>query len=919
MKTVETTLKKSSKIPKSKTTLVKVSFHLKYKTHFGQGIYIYGNHPQLGAGKIENAIPLVYLNNDYWVLHLDMEANANDTKVVYHYFIQNADGTKSFEAGNDKTIDLLYSTSSDLVMLDSWNFTGYKENTFYTAPFVNVLMKQPEQQKIIANDATATHIFRVKAPLLAAHQTICMVGESKLLGAWDASKALLLHKVLGADFYELSITAGKSNFPFVYKYGIYDLNTQSFVQFEDGENRVVYEPVGKDKLVIVNDGFLHVNAVNWKGAGVAIPVFSLRSNQSAGVGEFADLKLLVDWAKEVGLKLVQILPINDTTATHTWMDSYPYAAISAFALHPMFVRLEAVATKEQKELLNPYTKTIAALNNLTEVDYEGVMNLKWEVLRLLYAKNGKTDLATKEFAEFFENNKDWLVSYSAFSYLRDLHGTVDFNQWPTHATYDEAAIAKLVAPKSKTYDDIAFFYFVQYHLHLQLLDATQYAHKNGVIVKGDIPIGVYRFGADAWQNGHLFHMEMQAGAPPDDFAVSGQNWGFPTYNWEAMGSDGFAWWKSRFEQMKFYFDAFRIDHILGFFRIWSIPMHAVEGIMGHFVPAIPVSINELNAKGIQIDHYRLTHPFINETTLFQIFGYDNELIKKEYLKHIGDGHYELLPAFKTQRQVEAFFSSLPQDEWHQKIKQGLFNLISNVILFDAEKQHHFHFRFNIESTSSFQHLDAKTQHLLKDLYVDYFFKRQDAAWEKEAMQKLPMLKLSTNMLICGEDLGLVPSCVPNVMYQLGMLSLEVQRMPKATHKTFFHPNDAPYLSVVTPASHDTSTIRGWWEEDRAKTQQFYNHEIGQWGEAPVHCEAWINKAILLQHLYSPAMWAIFQLQDYLGVDETIRRSNPNEERINVPANPKHYWRYRMHLSLEDLMVATTFNTEWKSAIKSSGR
>jgi 4-alpha-glucanotransferase len=371
--------------------------------------------------------------------------------------------------------------------------------------------------------------------------------------------------------------------------------------------------------------------------------------------------------------------------------------------------------------------------------------------------------------------------------------------------------------------------------------------------------------------------------------------------------------------MKYYFDAFRIDHILGFFRIWSIPMHAVEGILGHFVPAIPVSINELNAKNIHIDHYRLTHPFINETILFQEFGYDNELIKKEYLKHIGDGHYELLPAYKTQRQVETYFSVMPQDEWHAKIKQGLFNLISNVILIEDEKPHHFHYRFNMEHTSSFQHLDHSVKSALKELYVDYFFKRQDSAWEKEAMEKLPMLKLSTDMLICGEDLGLVPSCVPNVMYQLGMLSLEVQRMPKASEKTFFHPNDAPYLSVVTPSSHDTSTVRGWWEEDRAKTQQFYNNELGQWGEAPLHCEAWILKSILMQHLYSPAMWAIFQLQCYLGVDETIRRNEPDEERINVPANPKHYWRYRMHINLEDLILSKSFNQSWKEAIQSSGR
>ena len=919
MNSVDTIKKTNVKKEVADSPLIKVSFHLKYKTHFGQGIYIYGNHPALGNDNIEKAVPLVYLNNDYWVLHLELDPTKENNKIVYHYFIKNEDGTKSFEAGSDKSFHLAEINKSELVIIDSWNFTGYKENTFYTSPFKSVLLKQPETQKAVSISKTATHVFRVKAPLLSAQHSICIVGESPVIGAWDATKAVPLTKVKGEDYYELSIDTKKSNFPFVYKYGIVDLNTNTFVSFENGDNRVLYEPVGKDKLVIVNDGFVQMTTGNWKGAGVAIPIFSLRSNDSAGVGEFADMKLLVDWANKVGLKLIQILPINDTTATHNWMDSYPYAAISAFALHPMYIRLDAMLEKDQKSILKPYQSKIASLNSQTDVDYDEVMKLKWEVLRLIYDQNGKEDLASEGFKFFFEQNKNWLVSYSVFSYLRDLHGTVDFNKWPTNAKYYEASINKLIDPKSTTYQSIAFFFFVQYHLHLQLLDATNYAHKNGVIVKGDIPIGVYRFGADAWQSPGLFHMDMQAGAPPDDFAVSGQNWGFPTYNWEVMASDGFAWWKSRFDQMKFYFDAFRIDHILGFFRIWSIPMHAVEGIMGHFVPAIPVSINELNAKGIRCDHYRLTHPYINETILFQVFGYDNDRVKKDYLKFIGEGHYELMPDFKTQRQVEAYFNHLPQDGWHEKIKNGLYSLISNVILLNGEKPHTFHFRFNIEATSSFQHLDHNTQHLLKDLYVDYFFKRQDAAWEKEAMQKLPMLKLSTNMLICGEDLGLVPSCVPNVMYQLGMLSLEVQRMPKASHKTFFHPNDAPYLSVVTPSSHDTSTIRGWWEEDHAKTQQFYNHEIGQWGDAPLHCEAWINKAILLQHLYSPAMWAIFQLQDYLGVDESIRRSDPNEERINVPANPKHYWRYRMHLNLEDLIKSNAFNTEWSMAIKASGR
>jgi 4-alpha-glucanotransferase len=496
---------------------------------------------------------------------------------------------------------------------------------------------------------------------------------------------------------------------------------------------------------------------------------------------------------------------------------------------------------------------------------------------------------------------------------------VDFNSWPTYSKFDQKEVDQLTGAKSKTYHAIAFYYFIQYHLHLQLSESAKYAHENGVVLKGDIPIGVYRYGADAWQHPDLFHMDMQAGAPPDDFAVKGQNWGFPTYNWEVMASNDYSWWKLRFEQMSFHFDAFRIDHILGFFRIWSIPMDQVEGIMGRFVPAIPIAQQELDKKGISADMDRYTKPFINEAVLFTYFGYDNDYAKQHFVNALHDGKYELSSNFLTQRSVEAYFKTLPNDEWHLKMQQGLYNLISNVILFKGDEPHAYHFRFNMEGTLSFQNLDEKSKNALRDLYVNYFFVRQDKAWEKEALNKLPMLKKSTNMLICGEDLGLVPNCVPHVLRQLGMLSLEVQRMPKASNKTFFHPTDAPYLSVVTPSSHDTSTIRGWWEEDKNKTQQFFNHEIGQKGQAPEFCEPWINKAILAQHLYSPAMWAIFQLQDFLGVDATIRRNNPKEEQINVPANPKHYWRYRMHITLENLLKQDEFNKEWKKTIQSSGR
>src|SRR5208337_2896442 len=194
---------------------------------------------------------------------------------------------------------------------------------------------------------------------------------------------------------------------------------------------------------------------------------------------------------------------------------------------------------------------------------------------------------------------------------------------------------------SEAAGEMDFHRFLQYHLEAQLVEATQYAHSKGVILKGDIAIGVCRYGADAWEQPELFHTDMQAGAPPDAFAAKGQNWGFPTYNWPRMKQDGFAWWKQRFEQMSCYFDAFRIDHILGFFRIWSIPMHAVEGILGNFVPAIPVKLEEFRQRGIHFNHDRYVKPFINEDVLLDVFGERADEVKRQFLNETAKGRYAL--------------------------------------------------------------------------------------------------------------------------------------------------------------------------------------------------------------------------------------------------------------------------------------
>ena len=890
-----------------------IHFYLRFSTKFGQTLFVSGDIDQLGNNNDEEAFPLTYLNEEFWFGKIELTGKSFPEKISYHYFLRDTDNAIIADAESERIIDIKNS-SKEIIVIDTWNASSNIENAFYTKPFQQVLLSPQSKPPKIRGAKLHTHLFKVKAPLLLPHECICITGSGNFFKDWDIKRLLPLNPV--GDWVSIKINLSKEDFPLEYKYGIYNIKNKTFI-YEDGSNRILKDKPSKKQTFILHDAFIRSQR-RWRGAGIAIPVFSLRSINGFGTGEFNDIKLLVDWAKQTGLQLLQFLPVNDTTSTNTLTDSYPYSAISAFALHPLYINLNAVAGKKNASLVNALNKKKKHLNELPGVNYEELMKFKLSVLRELYHadKEFKNDA---DYLDFFKHNRHWLVPYAAFCFLRDKYQTSDFSKWKSNKIYNEEAIQKLVSPLQPHHDDIYIHYFIQYHLHLQLRSASEYAHARGIILKGDIPIGVAPNSCDVWVDPSLYNLHEQAGAPPDDFAVKGQNWGFPTYNWKKMQKDGFTWWKNRFCQMSNYFDSFRIDHILGFFRIWGIPKHAVEGILGRFVPAIPVHITEFDKNRIWFDYTRYCKPFITENILQNEFAEHADYVKRNFLNRMQDG-YSLKEEFNTQRKVNDHFKKEDPVE-ADKIKTGLFNLISNIILIEEEgsSMQKFHFRIAMQKTSSFQHLDQNTQNHLSGLYLNYFFSRQDALWRTEAMQKLPQLKSSTDMLVCGEDLGMVPHCVPDVMRLLGILSLEIQRMPKDPKTEFFHPKNAPYLSVITPSTHDMSTVREWWEEDMVKTQKFYNYEMGHYGKAPAICEPWINMEIILQHLYSPAMWSIFQIQDILGMDEKLRRQNPHDERINEPSDPNHYWNYRMHITLEDMIRQKDFNKQLKSYVKESGR
>ncbi len=898
-----------------------VQFRIRYRTTYGEQLLVCGDHPALGNFDIDKALPLNYYNTQEWRLDLDLDLESGQ-KLVYYYFLKNENNGVVLQEWKKRQVLISRSNQEAISLLDVWSDPGLIDYAFDTEPFEVLAPSTPREK--LDGEQDYNLIFEIFAPLINDNQVLCLLGSCEELRYWDTSNPVLL-KHIGKNRWQAHLKVKALNGRLEYKYGLYDKQQKNFVGYEQGENRVVEFdelPVGH-VLKVTDEKFGRPMDGAWRGTGVAVPVFSIRTQNGMGVGEFSDLKLLADWSVEAGMQMIQILPINDTTATMSWEDSYPYAAISVFALHPLYLNVDQLPHADEVEIQSYIQEKKKQLNASSSVDYERVVLTKWEIIEHIFSKYAEELMEDEAFHQYVDEHKCWLVPYAAFCYLRERYQTADFSKWGDFATFDASKVRELTHPDQSYYKDIAIHYYVQYELHRQLKDAVDYIHDKGLVLKGDLPIGIFRHSVDAWVAPDLYHMNMQAGAPPDDFSRKGQNWGFPTYNWDKMAEDNYSWWKNRFSHLSIYFDLFRIDHILGFFRIWQVPMGAVEGLMGFFDPALPIHRAEFSSRGIYFDYDRFCKPLINDKILESTFGEQTAEVKSTFLELKPDtaGLYQFKASFDTQKKVEAYFRKLNPSEAQIELRDKLYELQSNFLFIEepGSEAALFHPRSLFKYTSSFQWMPPDQQNKLQELYNDYFYSRQEEFWRVHGMKKLPAMKAATNMLICGEDLGMVPKVVPEVMEELGILSLEVQRMPKKLGATFFHPKNAPYLSVVTPSSHDTSTIRGWWEEDRQLIQQFYNQMLGHTGPAPTTCTTEIVTGVIRQHLHSPAMWAVFPIQDFLGMNEELRHPDVDAERINIPAVVPHYWKYRMHIDLETLVQEEAFNKQLKQYVWYSGR
>ena len=864
-----------------------------------------------------------------WTLDTTLDSK-DASRYDYFYSVRGIRGIKCSEW---KTVmhrlDLTAAKANTYEVNDRW--TDFPGDTYlYSSAFTDCVNCRAQIPAQSTNYATTLRLV-VRAPQLRSGMRLHLVGAQAALGGWDLSKSLPMTEHNHNEWYvdidasPLFATSKRSSkkadddsteieFKFV---AIGDKNE---IEWETCNNRILaVEPLEQGELrsIALDQAFFAL--YDEKVAGTLIPVFSLRSEGSFGVGDFGDLKLMIDWVAKTHQRLLQVLPINDSTSTHTWTDSYPYSCISVFALHPQYCDLRQLPAIDDKVEADRFEMLREELNALPQIDYERVNNAKIKYLQMLFKQEGKKVLESEDFKSFFKATNHWLVPYAQYCYLRDKNGTCEFAKWEDHNQWNEADRDALSNPQNKAFEEVAFFYYVQYVLDRQMRSAHDYARARGVILKGDIPIGVNRNGCDVWHEPEYFHLDSQAGAPPDAFSVNGQNWGFPTYNWERMIADGCQWWVRRFQNMQQYFDAYRIDHVLGFFRIWAIPTDCVHGLLGQFQPALAMSRDEIQSYGLNFQEELFTKPFIADWVIDRVFKEHAEEVKEKYLQHEHDDIFSLKPEFDTERKIEAAFEGKTTDKdiW---LRDGLYAMVEDVLFVrDRQNPNMFHPRITAQLNFMYEALWQNDKDAFNRIYNDYYYRRNNDFWYREAMKKLPLLSQATRMLVCAEDLGMVPDCVQWVMNELRILSLELQSMPKDPSVEFGHLSRNPYRSVCTLSTHDMPTLRQWWDEDYDRTQKYYNTMLYRGGAAPHPLPGWLARDIVSRQLTSPSMLCILSLQDWFAIDERIRLADANAERINIPANPKHYWRYRMHITIEQLLADRDYNDQVKELVDEAGR
>ena len=640
--------------------------------------------------------------------------------------------------------------------------------------------------------------------------------------------------------------------------------------------------------------------------GAVVPVGALRSGNGMGVGEFCDLADFALLCKKMNLGLIQILPVNDTG-----FESSPYSSLTAFGLHPLYLRIEELDEFKAADasIKNRIKEAKERFDKSERFSHYEVLKEKLEICRAVFEAK-KTEIAksakTGGLSSWIEQNS-WVKEYAVYRRLKEVNELSSWKFWKEHKDVTAGDIEKLWADKD-LFEEHIFWVWLQQALDAQFSKAAKAISEAGIILEGDLPILMNEDSCDVWAHPDIFIQELSAGAPPDMYSPDGQNWGFPIYNWEAQEKDDFSWWRKRLQIAGRYYQAYRIDHVLGFFRIWASSRHDFSSALGRYVPYTPVTAKDFDDLKFDSGRIRwISQPHIQTGELWDelrsdwggVFN-DGEVAaaaEKIFSRALERVNNEELWLFKNKISGE---KDIDQIGLHPAIQKYLVKKWHDRIFIEYEKGKFFPSWFYRE-TRAYKSLSEDEKKALEDL-LEKHQEKSEKIWEAQGKKLLSVLVESSSMLPCAEDLGAVPDCVPKVLAKLKILGLRVVRWHRSwdkEHQPYVPLEEYPELSVCTPAVHDSSTVREWWERE-ANQEQFAGF-IGV-PSLPKIYNPGTAKIILSKIAAAHSRFRVFQIQDLLHLSNKWYSKDPSSERINVPGTYNEFnWTYRLPASIEEIM------------------
>lgn len=908
--------------------VTKIKIEVEYITHSkDQSVFINLSSNKKLRSDLNEPVKMKSNDGHHWALNIEIPTSKLD-EIDYGFTVRSKHEFVDEEKGHGQYSHHLPFRCAGQISVKSLWHSDKGKNYFYSSAFADIINPfSPSPASIEkVRDADLVLAFTDFQPHRGDRLFLC--GNTAGTGNWVPAS--------GVRGVEMSTASWA--FPLSYtdvprqglKYKFVIIDGKGNITWETGENHILRLEPGPAGKTLIDVATPELPQDLMKTAGVVVPLFSLRSQSDWGIGDFGSLMKFIDWAADAGLHVVQLLPVNDTTREGNWHDSYPYNPISTFALHPIYMDFDAIPSLKSKTSLRLLEQRRENVNALPLIDYDEVYDLKDKYLQIWFHENKHDILRSTRYKQFKRDNAQWLVPYSFFRYLQKQFGTANFRHWPQFREFDGVELQRWAIANNKT-DEIEFFGVVQFLLDKQFANVRDYARKKGVVIKGDIPIGVSRDSVSAWVLPKYLNSDEQAGAPPDMFSQRGQNWGFPTYNWPAILSDGAQWWQQRLRHMARYFDAYRIDHVLGFFRIWEIPIQHIYGTLGHFNPALPLSESELKIMGFTDPPATYCRPRFTEGEMKLHFGELLPVAKEYFFRFESDGHWTLQPRYAaSQRLMDA---RLREMGFSGDQRELFLNTYTNILFIPDSEEGKYHLNILGRQSREYKHLVLHNAVAYDRIYQYFFYERHDKFWADQAYIRLPKLTCATRMLACAEDLGMIPSCVHPVLKDLNILTLEIQTMPKEPGRQFSDLSKNPLYSVDTISTHDMPPLRLWWKQNPEAAAAFVRdvlHEDppaaassssdadvlpqnrGKQSDEAGSLSPSMAGRILALHMRSSSLLSIISLQDWLSVSPALRSNNLEAEQINHPEIPHHYWRWRMPCTIEKMAADPSFTAQVRS-------